>query len=131
MLADRAHVAALYREALAEIEGLTLPCEEIGLARRGWFVYVVQLPPGTDKEQTMTALAAQGVAAKPYFPAIHLMSYYREKFGHRPGDFPICEDVAERSIALPFFPQMTEGQVDRVASALTSVLQRGPLASRA
>jgi perosamine synthetase len=131
MLADRAHVAALYREALAEIEGLTLPCEDIGLARRGWFVFVVQLPPGADKEQTMTALAAQGVAAKPYFPAIHLMSYYREKFGHRPGQFPVCEDVAERSIALPFFPQMTEGQVDRVASALTSVLQRGPLASRA
>jgi perosamine synthetase len=131
MLAGRARVAALYREALAEIEGLTLPCEDVGLARRGWFVFVVQLPRGADKEQTMTALAAHGVAAKPYFPAIHLMSYYREKFGHREGQFPICEDVAERSIALPFFPQMTEGQVDRVASALTSVLQRGPLASRA
>jgi perosamine synthetase len=131
MLAGRARVAALYREALAEIEGLTLPCEEIGLARRGWFVFVVQLPTGTDKEKTMKALAVQGVAAKPYFPAIHLMSYYREKFGHRPGEFPICEHVAEHSIALPFFPQMTEGQVDRVAAALSGVLQRGSLASRA
>jgi perosamine synthetase len=131
MLTDRAHVASLYREALAEVEGLTLPCEDIGLARRGWFVFVVQLPPGVDKEQTMKALAEQGVPAKPYFPAIHLMSYYQEKFGHRPGEFPVCEDVSERSIALPFFPQMTEGQVDRVASALTGVLQRGPLASRA
>jgi len=131
MLTDRAHVAALYREALAEVEGLTLPCEDIGLARRGWFVFVVQLPPGVDKEQTMKALAEQGVPAKPYFPAIHLMSYYQEKFGHRSGEFPVCEDVSERSIALPFFPQMTEGEVDRVASAVTSSLQRGPLASRA
>lgn len=131
MLAARARVAALYREALAQIEGLTLPCEEIGLARRGWFVFVVQLPPGVDKAQTMKALAVRGVAAKPYFPAIHLMSYYREKFGHREGEFPVCEDVSARSIALPFFPQMTEGQVDRVAAALSGVLQHGPLASRA
>lgn len=131
MLAARARVAGLYREALAEVEGLTLPCEDVGLARRGWFVFVVQLPPGADKQETMKALAAQGITAKPYFPAIHLMSYYREKFGHREGEFPVCEGIAARSVALPFFPQMTEAQVDRVTSALTSVLQRGPLASRA
>ena len=46
LLAGRARVAGLYREALAEIEGLTLPCEDVGQARRGWFVYVVQLPRG-------------------------------------------------------------------------------------
>ena len=45
------------------------------------------------------------------------MSFYRERFGHRPGEFPVCEDVAERSLALPFFPAMSEGQVARVAEA--------------
>jgi perosamine synthetase len=50
------------------------------------------------------------------------MSYYRERFGHREGEFPVCEDVAARSIALPFFPEMTEGQVGRVAEALAEVL---------
>jgi perosamine synthetase len=50
------------------------------------------------------------------------MSYYRETFGHREGQFPVCEDVAARSIALPFFPQMTDGQVERVADALRQVL---------
>ena len=68
--------------------------------------------------------------SKPYLPAIHLMSFYRERFGHRPGEFPVCEDVAERSLALPFFPAMTEGQVARVAEALAHVLgerrPRGP-----
>ena len=68
------------------------------------------------------ALGALGIPSKPYFPAIHLMSFYRERFGYREGEFPVCEDVAARSIALPFFPEMTEGQVDRVAQALASVL---------
>ena len=52
------------------------------------------------------------------------MTYYRETFGHREGEFPVCEDVAARSIALPFFPELSEGQVQRVASALRSVLGR-------
>ncbi len=60
--------------------------------------------------------------SKPYLPAIHLMSFYRETYGHREGEFPICEDIAARSVALPFFPQMREDQVARVADALAEIL---------
>jgi perosamine synthetase len=62
------------------------------------------------------------VQSKPYLPAIHLMSFYRERFGHRPGEFPVCERVAAASLALPFFPQMRKGQVARVAEALAQVI---------
>ncbi|MEA2214652.1 MAG: perosamine synthetase [Solirubrobacteraceae bacterium] len=122
----RRRVADLYREALDATEGLTLPCEDQGRARRGWFVFVVQLPHGVERDETIRALAARGIQSKPYLPAIHLMSFYRERFGHREGEFPVCEDVAARSIALPFFPEMSEGQVDRVAGELQSVLARAP-----
>jgi perosamine synthetase len=122
MLADRARVAALYREALAGIEGLELPCPDRPGERRGWFVFVVQLPGGVDRDAAVRALGTAGIQSKPYLPAIHLMSFYRERFGHREGEFPVCEDVAARSIALPFFPQMSEGQVGRVARELGAVL---------
>ena len=118
MLASRARVAGWYREALAGIEGLGLPCEDFGGDVRGWFVFVVQLPHGIERDGTIRALLEQGVQSKPYLPAIHLMSFYRERFGHREGEFPVCEDVAARSVALPFFPEMTEGQVTLVAEAL-------------
>jgi perosamine synthetase len=124
MLRARARVAALYGSALAGVEGLSLPCEDAGAARRGWFVYVVQLPRAADRDEIVRALAARGIPSKPYFPAIHLMTFYRERFGHREGEFPVCEDVAARSIALPFFPSMSEGQVDRVAAQLRAVLGR-------
>jgi perosamine synthetase len=122
MLAGRARVAGSYREALVGVEGLGLPCPDSGAARRGWFVFVVQLPLGVDRDGTIRALAAQNIQSKPYLPAIHLMSFYRERFGHREGEFPVCEDVAARSLALPFFPEMTEGQVGRVCEALRAVL---------
>jgi perosamine synthetase len=122
MLADRARVARLYREALSGIEGLELPCEDRGGERRGWFVFVVQLPRGVDRDETVRRLAELGVQSKPYLPAIHLMSFYRERFGHREGEFPVCEDVAARSLALPFFPGLGQAQVERVAEALSVVL---------
>ena len=123
MLAARARVAGWYREALAGIEGLELPCEDSGGDVRGWFVFVVQLPHGVDRDDTIRALLARGVQSKPYLPAIHLMSFYREAFGHREGEFPVCEDVAARSVALPFFPEITESQVAEVAEALADVLE--------
>jgi len=126
MLDGRRRVAALYRDALAGVDGLALPCEERGQLRRGWFVFVAQLPPGCDRDETVRALAARGVQSKPYLPAIHLMSFYRERFGHREGEFPVCEDVAARSIALPFFPEMSEGLIERVASELRAVLAGAP-----
>jgi perosamine synthetase len=125
MLADRARAAGWYREALEGIEGLGLPCPDAGGDRRGWFVFVVQVPRGSDRDEVIRALRAGGVQCKPYLPAIHLMSFYRERFGHREGEFPVCEDVAARSLALPFFPAMTEGQVARVAAALRDAVGQG------
>jgi perosamine synthetase len=122
LLAGRAHVAALYSEALADIEGIGLPCPDSGGNKRSWFVYVVQLPPGVDRDTAVGAMRERGVDTKPYLPAIHLMSFYRERFGHKEGDFPVCEDVAARSLALPFFPQLTEGEVEQVVEALRDVI---------
>jgi perosamine synthetase len=50
------------------------------------------------------------------------MSFYRERFGHRPGEFPVCEDVAARSLALPFYPELTDGEVEQVMEALRAVI---------
>jgi perosamine synthetase len=123
ILARRARVAGLYSEALADVEGLTLPCPDAGGDRRGWFVYVVQLPPGVDRDAAVVAMRERGVDTKPYLPAIHLFSFYRERFGHREGEFPVCEDVASRSLALPFFPELTDGEVERVAESLRAVIE--------
>jgi perosamine synthetase len=123
LLDGRAAAAALYNEALAEIEGLELPCPDDGGVRRSWFVYVVQAPAGVDRDDLIVKLGQRGIEAKPYLPAIHLMSFYRERFGWRDGQFPVCEDVSRRSLALPLFPGISESQVQRVAQELTQLLR--------
>jgi perosamine synthetase len=135
LLAGRAEVAAGYREALTaaggapagqgDPEGLVLPCDDSGDEQRSWFVYVVQLPRGADREEVMRSLAAEGIHSKAYLPCIHLMTPYRERFGFSGGEFPVAERVAERSLALPFFSAMTESQVERVCTALSGALGQG------
>ena len=122
LLEARARVAALYAEAFAGIEELDLPCPDEGGDRRGWFVYVVQLPRAVDRDAAVVAMRERGVDTKPYLPAIHLMSFYRERFGYSEGTFPVCEDVAARSMALPFYPELTEGEVEQVVESLGAVI---------
>ena len=124
LLQARARVAAAYGELLGGIEGLELPCPDEGGDRRSWFVYVVQLPPGIDRDETIRALRSAGIDSKPYLPAIHLMRFYRDRFGHREGEFPVCEDVSRRSLALPFYPELDDGQVELVAEALVGIIRK-------
>jgi perosamine synthetase len=124
MLSARARIASLYTEALAGVEGLGLPCADEGGEARSWFVYVVLLPEGLDRDGVVSALRARGVESKPYLPAIHLMSFYRQRFGHREGEFPVCENVARRSLALPLFPELTDAQAERVVEGLRQVVER-------
>jgi perosamine synthetase len=123
LMAARGRVAALYSSALEGIEGVEVPCSDSGDARRSWFVYVIQLPRGVDRDAAMAGLLERGVDSKPYFPAIHLLSFYRERFGHKEGEFPISEDVAARSLALPFYPELTESQIERVVGAVREVVE--------
>jgi perosamine synthetase len=136
LLNARDDVAAHYRERLTQIGAepagehddtdIVLPCENRGDERRGWFVFVVQLPIGSDRGAVIAKLAERGIASKAYLPCIHLLPPYRERFGFRGGEFPVAERVAERSLALPFFPSMTESQVDRVCTALAEALGKRP-----
>ena len=122
LLAGRARVAALYGEALAGVEGLELPCPTRAASAAAGSSTSCSCRRRRPRRRDPRPARARGVDSKPYLPAIHLMSFYRERFGHREGEFPVCEDVARRSLALPFFPELTEGEVERVVEALRAVI---------
>jgi perosamine synthetase len=86
-------------------------------------VYVIQVPPAVDRDAAVRGLRERGVDSKPYMPAIHLMSFYRERFGHREGEFPVCEEVSRRSLALPFYPELSESHVERVTETLLGIIE--------
>lgn len=120
LLAGRARAAAWYQERVAGIPGVT-PMYE-GPQRRSWFVYAPRLDAGLDRDAVIRDLDALGISAKPYLPCIHLQPFYRERFGYEPGYLPVTEAISRSTIALPFFPEMTEEQVQTVCDALAQVV---------
>lgn len=117
----RARIADMYQQRMEHVDGVT-PMYE-GPQRRSWFVYAPRLDADLDRDAIIGRLEAEGVSAKPYLPCIHLQPYYREAHGHGPGELPITEAISASTIALPFFCEMTEEQVDRVCSALERAIE--------
>jgi perosamine synthetase len=126
MLAARSRVAAMYAERLAGIEGVAVPIADRGSEGRSWFVYVVRLAEEIDRDATISRLAERGVASKAYLPCIHLFPHLRE-LGYGEGQFPVAEAASAHSLALPFFPSLSEAQVDRVCQELSAALGQGPI----
>ncbi len=114
LLDKREQVADWYETRLSEIPGIEIQFVEDFTTRMSWFVYVVRFDPSIDRDTLAQKLIARGVPVRPYFAPIHLQPYMVERFGYQPGDFPITEDLGNRSLALPFSGVMSEEAVDQV-----------------
>ncbi|NMB58661.1 MAG: DegT/DnrJ/EryC1/StrS family aminotransferase [Chloroflexi bacterium] len=122
LLAARQNVADLYTRHLANIQGIEPLTVVPSTTRMSWFVYVVRVSQGVDRMKVADRLAAKGVPVRPYFLPIHLQPYMVERFGYRPGDYPITEDLGDRGLALPFSGVMRADQVEMVCEALRESL---------
>jgi perosamine synthetase len=122
ILEARAAVASRYAALLADIPGLELPCEDDAEHERSWFVYVVTLPAGRDREAVISTLTERGVQTARYLPCIHLQPYMQERFGYRVGLCPVAEDLASRTLALPFHARLDQDDQAYVAEALRAAL---------
>ena len=122
LLQMREQVALWYAERLAEIPGVEAPYVADSTTRTSWFVYVIRLMPGIDRQVVANRLREQGIPVRPYFLPIHLQPYLVDRFGYQPGDYPVTEDLGARGLALPFSGKMDESQVERVCRSLQAVL---------
>jgi perosamine synthetase len=125
ILARREAVARAYDARLADCPEIERPPLEVPGGRVGWFAYVVRLrePRGEgDRDRIVATMRARGIGCQRYFAPLHLQPHVRAVRPHRPGDFPAAESAAARTIALPFFNALSDGQVDEVCATLRSLL---------
>jgi perosamine synthetase len=116
-------VAARYSELVAGLDGVTALKADDADHRRSWFVYVVELAEGLDRERVMASLRADGVATAEYVPCVHLQPYLREQFGFAPGMCPVAESAAGRTLALPFHTRLGADDQEHVVEALARALR--------
>lgn len=117
----RRAAAGRYDRLLAGFDGLTLPRSAPG-NEHVWHLYAVRIGPGRDRDAVLAALQAAGIGAGVHYPVpVHLQPAFRH-LGHGTGAFPVAERAARELLTLPLYPQITEGQQERVAEALAKAL---------
>ena len=122
MIKNRGSVAQWYNNHLKAIEGIEIPFVSSDTSRMSWFVYVIRIDKRYNRDRTAEKLESAGIPVRPYFLPIHLQPYMVDRFGYQEGDFPITEDLGNRSLALPFSGVMTEDQVKLVCNSLEKCL---------
>ena len=124
ILSKRARVAGWYRDRLQDEQRVSM--QRIpGDCEISWFVFVIKLADDyteEDRAAKIEQLRAKGIGCSNYFAPIHLQPFYQREFGYKKGDFPVCERVAARTIALPFHNGLKESDVDQVCERLKSIL---------
>jgi len=122
ILKKRERAASTYTKLLSDVEEVTAPAFSLAPGVRiSWFVYVILLSRKftlRDRDGLIQFLRGKGIGCANYFPVIHLQRFYRQNFGFRKGDFPVAESVSERTIALPFYTNITQESITRVVSTL-------------
>jgi len=117
----RAKLATLYQEGLASIDAITLRAAAEGTTRHAWHLFIVNLKlerVSCDRDRFMELLRERGIGTGLHFTAVHLHRYYRDRYGHAPGDLPHTEAASESVISLPLFPDMNESDVVRVCDTI-------------
>ncbi len=122
----RQRLAERYNQLLANWPEWTLPQGPSYDYRHAWYIYAPRInveAAGMDRDAFINGMKSLNIGIGLHYEAAHLFSYYQEKFGYRPGDFPNAEDIGSRIVSLPLFPHMTFEDQDRVVAAMRTLFQ--------
>jgi dTDP-4-amino-4,6-dideoxygalactose transaminase len=120
----RCRIQARYDHAFGQMEELELPPREEG-SQHAWHLYILRVRPDqleVNRNQFIEELKKLGIGTSVHFIPLHLHPYYQKSYGYAAGDFPNAENSYQRCISLPIYPDLTDGQVDRIVSAVSRVL---------
>ncbi|CAD5203140.1 DegT/DnrJ/EryC1/StrS family aminotransferase [Pseudomonas sp. FEN] len=126
--AHRRELAEYYFECFGsdfeEKYGAQLPVKDF--TNSNWHMFQLVLPERQDGQPAratfMEEMKQRGIGIGYHYPAIHLLSLYRER-GFKAGMFPIAERVGRLIVSLPMFNVMTKADVERSVAAVKAVLQ--------
>ncbi|HEX9421402.1 MAG TPA: DegT/DnrJ/EryC1/StrS family aminotransferase, partial [Methylomirabilota bacterium] len=107
---------------LAEVPGLTWPQTLPGV-KHAHHLFPVWIVNGR-RDDVVAGLQQRGVPTVVNYRAIHLLTYFRERFGFKPGAFPVAERIGDATLSLPFYPNIPAEHVEAVVDCLKRLLTK-------
>ena len=123
---ERDRMAGYYRAQLADIEWLRHPITPND-GRHAWQSYVTYIDPDRaplTRNDIMAELHRRGVATRPGTHSVHMLGYYRARFGYSPDDFPAARDCERNTMAIPLHNRMTEDDYAYVVDCIREIARK-------
>ena len=125
-VARRREIAMQYEDSFRDVETIIIPTEAEN-AKHAYHLYALQFEfdkLGLSRNQMMDTLRKANIGTQVMYIPVHLQPYYRSKYGHTFGDYPISEKYYERCLSIPIFPGMDEKEVDYVVTNIIELVGR-------
>jgi UDP-4-amino-4,6-dideoxy-N-acetyl-beta-L-altrosamine transaminase len=113
----REEIARTYIEELSDVPGVELPAVR-PYVRHAWHIFTILVGRGINRDEFIASLRRRGIGAAVHYPPVYRFTYYRERFGFRPEEFPVTEDASSRIVTIPLFPRMSDEDVEVVVQAV-------------
>jgi len=118
----RLELSAMYRKLLEPLADRVTPLLPRPNVRHAHHLFPVLLT-GLERDRVAAQMEEKGIGVGVHYRPVHLEPFYRERFGHHPGEFTVAEQAGERLLSLPFWPEMKDEDVERVAATLGGVVR--------
>ena len=118
-LAARRSLAVLYRCELSGVPGLRLPADIPG---HSWQTFMIVLPEGVRRKAVIAHLHSNGIESNLGAQALHLLSYYGEKYGYYRQQYPVAAELYERGLALPIHGALSQKSGAFIAAAIKEAM---------
>jgi perosamine synthetase len=117
IIGNKRRVAHAYNERLAGVAELQLPPEK-EWARNVYWMYAVAVRPGVERDRLTAYMLSEGIDTRTFFCPMNLQPFLREQPGFRDVPCPVAEELWRTGFYLPSSPQLTEGEIDFICSAI-------------
>lgn len=124
-LARREQIWRMYEQGLAGLP-LTRPAPVTSAERHARHLYTIlvdEASSGCSRDQLQMRLRERGIGTSIHFRAVHLHSYYANRFHLKRGMFPVAESISDRTLSLPLSPAHSDADVERTIEAIHECLK--------
>lgn len=121
----REEIAEKYNNAFAKMNEVTTP-HVASYTRHAWHLYIIQLEIDKlkiDRDEFIEKLKEYNIGVSVHFIPVHYMSFYKNTYGYKAGDFPVVEEYFEKIISLPLYPKMSDEDVQYVIDVVKKIVE--------
>lgn len=121
-LQRKEEICQKYNTAFSKIKDIKL-LDVLPQVKHARHLYII-LVPALHRDKILAQIKQKGVGAIVNYQPIHLLSYYKNKYGYSEGDFPVAEEIGASTISLPLYPKLTDQEVDYIIEVVSAVLEK-------